>query len=312
MRKFFGSESIVSRIVFGAILLVVFSLVFGSNIYAEFARVDGGSGWATGNGYGYGYGFGFDGGTFAGYRTTGAASSSYAYGTGYGYMDAGVTYDPVLGYEVTPSNMSTLVQSGVMRPNGADITSTTMVSFNDVVTMTLPDSTTISIPSGTTFTASSSGDFSALAASDSVSTADLSNVNVAGSLQFGLPSLGLTVSPAITINVNVGTSYNGETLNVYRKDAGGSWASTGSTCVVSAGICSFTTTHLSSFATGKTSSSGSSTTANGSVMSSSRAAPVVVTATPTMTTAKFIQLLIEIGVIKPNMVLLVKIIFGLL
>jgi hypothetical protein len=45
----------------------------------------------------------------------------------------------------------------------------------------------------------------------------------------------------------VGSSYNGATLQVYRKDAGGSWTEV-TTCTVSQGLCSFTTTNLSSFA----------------------------------------------------------------
>ena len=284
MRKFFGSESIVSRIVFGAILLVIFTMVFGSTIYAEFARQNTSVvGWGNGYGYGYGYGYGFDGGTFAGYRTTtDEASSTYAYGFGYGYIASGVTYDTTLGYEVTPDEMTTLVQSGIMKPNTANITSTTVVTFNDKVTLTVATGTTITIPSGTTFTAGSAGDFSQLAASGTVVTTDLSNVTVAGALQFGLPNLGLTVNPAITIEVNVGSAYNGQTLTIYRKDAGGSWASTGSTCLVASGVCTFTTTHLSSFATGKAIAGGGG---GGSVGGGggSYTPPVVATSTATTT-----------------------------
>ena len=55
-----------------------------------------------------------------------------------------------------------------------------------------------------------------------MSTVDLTsfaNGTVTGSLSFGVPSLGLTVNPAITIAINVGTSYNDAVLHIYRKVA---------------------------------------------------------------------------------------------
>ncbi len=258
IKGFLFSEKKLAGAIFGFLAVAAFAFIFGPNIYAQFARQDGSSGWGYGYGYGYGYGGGFDGGTYAGYRTTGNVNPTvYDYGYGYGYMAAGVTYDDANGYSVTPDDMSGLVQSGVMTPDGADITSTTQVSFNSKVTMTVASGVTVTIPSGTTFTSGSTANFSQLAAANGVSTAGLSNVSVAGSaLSFGLPSLDLTVSPAITIAVNVGASYNGQTLTIYRKDASGTWTDTGATCVVSSGSCSFTTTHLSSFATGTSYSGG--------------------------------------------------------
>ena len=80
----------------------------------------------------------------------------------------------------------------------------------------------------------------------------ISGVTSAGTLSFGLPDLSLTVNPAITIDLNVGTQYNGQTLKIYRKDAGGSWTDTSATCLVANGTCEFTTTHLSSFLAGET------------------------------------------------------------
>jgi len=96
------------------------------------------------------------------------------------------------------------------------------------------------------------------AAANNVSTSGLSNVTVAGSaLSFGMPNLDLTVNPAITITLNVGSGHDGQTLNVYRKDANGTW-SAATSCTVSGTSCSFTTTHLSSFVAGNASSNGSS------------------------------------------------------
>jgi len=251
VKKIMTNEKKISKLIFGILMFAIFSLVFGPKLYAQFARQTGSTGWGYGYGYGYGYGGGFDGGTIAGQRTEGDADPTvYEYNYGYGYVADGVTYDADNGYTVSPTQIDTLVQSGVMVPDGTDISNTTEVSFTEKVTLEVNSDITVTIPAGTTFTASSTGDFSALAASDNISTDDLSDVNVANSMSFGLPNLGLTVSPAITIDIFVGGYYNGDTLKVYRKDAGGSWADTLTTCVVSSGICSFTTTHLSDFAAG--------------------------------------------------------------
>jgi len=263
MKSFFGQDSKLSKFIFGGILLVIFSLTFGSTIFAQFTRTDGPAGWSWGNGYGYGYGYGFDHGYVAGYRTTNSASSTYLYGYGYGYMTSDVTYNNTTGYQVngvSSSTMTALVLNGGMTPNGSNIQSTSQVTFNAPTTLIVSPSVTVSIPSGTTLTSSGATDFSQLSGSNSVSANDLLNVSNIGSMQFGLPSLGLTVSPAITISINVGASYNGQTLTIYRKDgSSGSWVAasvagnTQTACVVGAvtsGVCTFTTNELSSFLVG--------------------------------------------------------------
>ena len=246
LRSFIFSEKRLAGAIFGILALAAFSFIFGPNIYAQFARQDGAAGWGYGYGYGYGYGSGSDKGA-NGYRTTGNDLTTDNYGYGYGYMGSDVTYNATTGYSVTPSDLASLVASGIIVPNGGS----TAATFDNKVTLTV-GTATVTIPSGTTFTAGSVGNFSALAASASVDTSDLSGATVAGALSFGLPNMGLTVNPAITIAVNVGSTYEGQVLYIFRKDAGGSWVfeSNGTTpsCTVTAGICTFTTTHLSSFA----------------------------------------------------------------
>jgi len=267
---FMFSEKRLAGVIFGVVALAAFSFIFGPNIYAQFARQTGNPGWGYGYGYGYGYGSGFDSGSYAGYRTTGNNLATYDYGNGYGYKGSD-TFDPTNGYSVTPSDLASLVQMGAVIPNGGNIASTTKITFANKVTLTV-GSVTVTIPSGTTFTAGSAGNFSALAAANSIDTAALSGLTsgtVTGSLSFGLPSLGLTISPAITIAINVGSSSypDGTVLYIYRKDAGASWGyepgGTDATCTVTSGICSFTTTHLSSFAAVALSSSGSGSVSNG-------------------------------------------------
>jgi len=266
LKSLFSSEEKLAKVIFSVLIICAFGFVFGPNIYAQFARQDGDEGWGYGYGYGYGYDYGFDSGRAAGYKTdfTDSAADVYGWGYGYGYLPTGVTYDADDGYAITEDNISSLVTAGILTPDGSSISNTTAVTFNDEVTMTVNSAITVNIPSGTTFTAGSAGDFSGLAASETVTTTDLSGVTVADAIQFGLPDLDLTVSPAITISINVGTSYNGLALRIYRKDAAGTWAYTSTDCTVSAGICSFTTTHLSDFATGTLTTSSSSSSGGGS------------------------------------------------
>jgi len=237
------------------VLLAIFVLMLASApaIYAQFARQDGDAGWGYGYGYGYGVGYGFDGGTVAGYRTGGDNLDQYGYGYGYGYLPDGVTYDEETGFTVGIEDMPLLVQAGIMVPDGADIEDTTMVTFTSDVTLDLGDgNSTVTIPSGTTFTAGDAADFSALTAEYGVgSTYGLDDfANIGSGIVFGIPDLDLTVDPAITIDMYVGTTYNDEVLDVYRRDAAG-WNTTPvTTCTVTAGFCSFTTTHLSGFISG--------------------------------------------------------------
>jgi len=260
LKSFIFSEKRLAGAIFGILAVTALSFVFGPNIYAQFARQTGSTGWGYGYGYGYGKGYGFDGGTYAGYRIDGGNLPNFGYGFGYGNIDAGVTYDATNGYSVAPADIASLVQSGVLVPNGGSIASTTKVTFDSKVTIDLAPGTTITIPSGTTFTSDAPGNFSALAAANGIDTTGLTGATSVGALSFGLPSLGLTVNPAITIAINVGTGHEGQILSIYRKDATGAWVNgpsgTYPICTVTASICSFTTTHLSSFAVASNASNG--------------------------------------------------------
>jgi hypothetical protein len=73
-----------------------------------------------------------------------------------------------------------------------------------------------------------------------------------GTIQFGIPNLGLIFSNNITIRIFVGTEFDNQTLDILRSTTGsGDWNTEGfssTTCTVSAGICEFNTTKASYFA----------------------------------------------------------------
>jgi hypothetical protein len=96
---------------------------------------------------------------------------------------------------------------------------------------------------------------------------------VNGALQWGLPNIGLTFSQPITLSIFVGTSLNGQTLNVLRSTSGSSgWTDDGivspGTCLVTAGYCTFQATKASVYAATKTTTTSSSSTSSSSSNSS--------------------------------------------
>lgn len=79
---------------------------------------------------------------------------------------------------------------------------------------------------------------------------DPSNERILVKLRFGVPDIGLAFSNNVTINFDVGSEYNGETLYVFTKSDGvndDGWEQE-TTCVISEGICSFNVSHASYFA----------------------------------------------------------------
>jgi hypothetical protein len=292
---FLSQEKKVSRAVFTVLMVAVFSFVFGPSAYAQFMRFSGNAGWTTGNGYGYGDGYGFDDGASFGYKTGFDTSDAdvYGYGAGYGYAidngSGGNAYSIVNEqYEITPSQVSSLVTAGVLTPNGTSITSTRQVYVNARVKITVSSGVTITVPSGTVMTAGAATSFATLAASASVTTSDLpSGKTSVGTAGFGLTGAGLTLSKPVNFTINVGTAYNGTSLDIYHKTPGGDWAVLTS-CIVDSGNCAFTSTQLSDFSvtTGTASSGGGGGGGTpGSASTATSPATVVVSVpTPTVTT----------------------------
>ncbi|MDD5043618.1 MAG: hypothetical protein PHD51_03030 [Patescibacteria group bacterium] len=250
-------EKKISKFIFSTLIILVFTLVFGGPLYAQFIRTTGTEGWGFGYGYGYGVGYGNDGGTKS-YRSAGGSDNQYLYNYGYGYMLAA----PEGGvYTVTSSDLGNLFEAGLILVDGSDITSTTEATFVDDVTVEVTATAgtiSIAIPEGATFTKTAGGafNFSALTSSDQTSSATITGQSIQGAVQFGIPSVGLTSDTAVTISIPVSTSLNGQALNVFKSDtsATSGW-SVAASCIVSSGICSFSTTTFSYFAASSPTSS---------------------------------------------------------
>ena len=150
--------------------------------------------------------------------------------------------------EISPAQIQDQIAAGVMVPLGV-ATSTTQVTFMQEVHVVFGGGTTIILPFNTILSTASSSDFTQLSATTAVLTTDLpTNYSSVGAVQYGLPTERLTTSQPVTIQIAVGTSRNGQTLSVFKKEAGSTTWTAYTTCLVSGGICQFTTTSFSSFA----------------------------------------------------------------
>jgi len=240
MRKLLRNKALVSKVLFVALIIFVFTF---SVALAEFSRQTGEDvGWGYGYGYGYGIGYGWDGGTEAGRRIGGEEDlSSYGYGYGYGYVPENSSYDEDAGaYLVDVDDMSSLILTGVMRIEGESQAETTAVTFNDNVQIADGD-IQIYIPSGTIMTSSEDGgtfDPADLTSGDVidaiVATTIASNADVQGGVEFGIPGASVHFSQPIRVVIPIAdTALEGTDLSLSRSpDDGETWTTDGLTAAI--------------------------------------------------------------------------------
>jgi parallel beta-helix repeat protein len=175
--------------------------------------------------------------------------------------------DNLSSVEVTPDNLGLLFENGgsitPMLDDGVATSTASVTSLivNEETSIAVPagsGTSTVVLPAETVITKTDGGTFDAgdITAAD-VAISGISGLTagkvVEGAFQWGVPSLGLTFTPAITINVFVGEDLDGQTLTIYRSNSQTSgWETSGivapGTCIVDEGICSFQTTKASYFA----------------------------------------------------------------
>ncbi len=172
------------------------------------------------------------------------------------------TFAYVINLFVTPSQLSSLINTGAFAlPGGAATSSTPSITATQQVTVAVSDNagtSTVVLPDGVVITAVSGGAIDAAALTSAApSEGSLSGLGsgtvVDGVLQWGIVNLGLQFSVPINISIFVGTGLNGQTLTVQRSVSGsGGWTSDGivspATCVVADGLCIFSATKASYYA----------------------------------------------------------------
>lgn len=185
---------------------------------------------------------------------------------------------------VVSDNITSLISDGAFSiPSDATASATPQVTTTTQVTINA-GSNSVVLSQGTVITRTDGADFNAnQLVAQSVSTGSLSGLAqgsvVAGSVQWGLPNAGLTFSTPISLTINVGSTYNGKTLNILRSVNGSSnWTNDGivapATCSVTNGNCSFQATKASYYVSSQTSSSSSNSDSNSDSSSSTNTACV--------------------------------------
>ncbi|HTP56701.1 MAG TPA: right-handed parallel beta-helix repeat-containing protein, partial [Candidatus Paceibacterota bacterium] len=169
----------------------------------------------------------------------------------------GVTVEPFLASNSPqlvdgkiPSNLFT---SGVFEYNGT-ASSSTQITVNGNVTLSNLASSSVDLADGTVIT--SAGSFNvasvSIGAPDPGTLAGLAVGSVVeGTLEWGIPNLGLTFNPAITLHIWVGRDLDGQVLQIVRSPSGtGDWTTDGlvdTTCTVADGLCIFQATKASTY-----------------------------------------------------------------
>ncbi|MDE2079658.1 MAG: hypothetical protein KGI73_04740, partial [Patescibacteria group bacterium] len=167
---------------------------------------------------------GFAGGTTLLYRLRGAngnGNGSYTASSSATTVASEYFLAPLTGSDTnngaassTPfGTMRGLMLSGGVSPNSGTATSTTGMTFNSEVQITLGNGAVITIPSGTVMNVSSTEDFTGMTATSSVSVSDIpSGYKNLGAASMGFSSVSMSASQAVTIQIPVDSSYNGDTL----------------------------------------------------------------------------------------------------
>jgi hypothetical protein len=235
------------------------------------ASGDFGFGYGYGNGqsfgYGYGYGYGSTGQALAytvSWDTTGyTGSHSITFGTTADTTDFTsntITITPAAAVTVASDDIGSLFGTAFTSTDGG-ITIDTQAD----VTITHGNNSVV-IPDGTVISTLSGAPISSFTLADATGLSMPAGFSTSGALQWGIPGLGLTFSQPITINIYVGTAFNGMTLSVIHSVDGTTWDTTGieTSCTVSAGVCSFQATRASYYASGtSTTTESTSTGGNG-------------------------------------------------
>ena len=157
--------------------------------------------------------------------------------------------------------------------SGDSTPSVTAIGDTTIDVSTGDGTSTILIPNGTVIsrTDGESLDINGLTA-NSVSADTLSDLGtgvvIDGALQWGVVDHGLEFSSPITLSIYVGTSLNGQTLNILRSINGTSdWTNDGivspATCLVSSGLCAFQATKASYYAATHIASTGGEESSGG-------------------------------------------------
>ena len=123
--------------------------------------------------------------------------------------------------------------------NTDQITTQTNITFTSNTASAL-------FPTNTIITEQSNGNYNF----QNFTIQDKSIQNTAAAIDLGIPGTDLSFSQDITLTLDVGDTYNDQTLNVYSQSTGQTDWTLHTTCTVSEGDCTFTTNHATIYTAG--------------------------------------------------------------
>ncbi len=175
---------------------------------------------------------------------------------------------------LTSVNLSAIqneISDGGISYEGDSATESSSFTFNSNYSFA-SGSASVVFPSGTVATKVGGGtiDLTSFITTDITEHIKTQLSDSLGAIKLGIPSIPLTFSKDITINISVGENYNGQTLSVYyQTDLESEWHKE-TTCTVTSGLCVFNTNHATTFTARNVAESNSS---NSSITPSSTNPP---------------------------------------
>ena len=143
------------------------------------------------------------------------------------------------------------LSQGYLAYEGADSSAATQTTFNINHTF-INNNARLLIPHDTTMTKTGGGsvNITDFTTQDITSALRSSGMVLAGGMRIGIVGEQLSFSQPITLSITVSSAYNGQELKVTSKSAGESSWQDETSCTVTGGVCTFTTSHATDFAAG--------------------------------------------------------------
>jgi hypothetical protein len=144
------------------------------------------------------------------------------------------------------------IDYGFIEVTGSDPLDTSKITFTTDYTI-IAGSAEVVIPGDTEMTRTGGGsmDFTTMTLGDITESIRNAYVGtIAGAVSVGIPNLKLSFSQNISVTIPVGSSYNGQTLDVYYQNEGEEDWNSGLTCTVASGLCTFQTNHATKYSAG--------------------------------------------------------------
>lgn len=170
-------------------------------------------------------------------------------GTSYGNEQSFTTLPSSITIESPDTTkVGSAYDEGYLSLIAGSLSETSQATTNTSIILTNPISST-TIPAFTNITKTAGGNFnmSQFISNNVTSQVLVEDSNTKGAIKIGIDGTGLTFSNAITLSINVGNTYNGQKLYVkYQNENESTWNDL-TTCTISNGKCTFTTTHATTY-----------------------------------------------------------------